>query len=55
MRRLRIIAGIAILLTSLALLAWGLLPARREIRTQPISPTEMQLPTPISFYTPYVL
>jgi hypothetical protein len=41
--------GIAILIVSIALLAWGLLPARHEVRTQPISPTELQLPTPISF------
>jgi hypothetical protein len=41
--------GIAILVLSLGLLVWGLLPARREIRTQPISPTELQLPTPVSF------
>jgi hypothetical protein len=49
MRRIRVILGIVILIVSLGLLAWGLLPARREVRTQPISPTELQLPTPISF------
>ena len=49
MRRIRILVGIAILILSLGLLVWGLLPARREIRTQPISPTELQLPTPVSF------
>jgi len=48
-RRIRIILGIVILAISIALLIWGLLPPRREIRTQPISPTELQLPTPESF------
>jgi hypothetical protein len=41
--------GIIILLLSIALLIWGLLPPRRETRTQPISPTDLQLPTPVSF------
>ena len=49
MRRVRIIAGIVIVIISLALLIWGLLPLRREVRTQPISPTELQLPSPSSF------
>jgi hypothetical protein len=49
MRRLRILLGIIILLISIALLIWGLLPVRREVRTQPISPTELLLPTPSSF------
>jgi hypothetical protein len=48
MRRIRVILGIVILSISIGLLIWGLLPARREVRTQPISPTELQLPTPIS-------
>ncbi len=48
MRTARIVLGVIILVLSCALLIWGLLPARREIRTQPISPTEMQLPTPAS-------
>jgi hypothetical protein len=47
-RRIRIILGITILTLSLALLIWGFLPARREIRSQPISPAELQLPTPAS-------
>ena len=51
MRRIRIVVGIAILIVSLALLVWGLLPARREVRTQPIPPAELQLPTPASFYS----
>ena len=48
MRHLRIFLGIIILLVSLALLLWGFFPSRREIRTQPISPTDLQLPTPVS-------
>lgn len=48
MRRLRIVLGIIILILSLSLLIWGLLPMRREVRTQPISPTDLQLPTPTS-------
>lgn len=49
MRRLRIVLGIVVLILSLSLLIWGLLPLRREVRTQPISPTDLQLPTPTSF------
>jgi hypothetical protein len=48
MRRLRIVLGIIILILSLSLLIWGLLPMRREVRTQPISPTDLQLPTSTS-------
>jgi hypothetical protein len=50
-RRIRILLGISILIISIALLIWGLYPPRREVRTQPISPTELQLPTPGSFLT----
>lgn len=50
MRRVRVLLGVIIVILSIALLVWGFLPARREIRTQPISPTELQLPTPLSFY-----
>lgn len=52
MRRIRIVLGIGILILSLALLLWGLLPARREIRTQPVSPTDLQLPVPTSLTIP---
>jgi hypothetical protein len=47
-KRVRIILGVSILIISIALLVWGLSPPRREIRTQPITPAEMQLPTPES-------
>lgn len=50
MRRVvRILLGVLILIVSCAILIWGFLPVRREIRTQPISPTELQLPTSSSF------
>jgi hypothetical protein len=49
MRRVRIVLGIVLLIVSLALLIWGFMPSRRETRTQPVSPTELQLPTPSSF------
>lgn len=48
MKRARILIGISILIVSLALLIWGILPARREVRTQPIPPAELQLPVPTS-------
>jgi len=44
------ILGIVIVAISIALLIWGFLPARREVRTQPIPPAELQLPTPASLY-----
>jgi len=49
MRRARILLGVIILILSIVLLIWGFRPARHEIRSQPISPTELQLPTPVSF------
>lgn len=52
MRRIRIVIGVLILVISIALLIWGFKPLRREIRTEPIAPSELQLPTPASFLTP---
>ena len=49
-RPVRVVLGLLILIISIALLIWGLLPARREIRSQPISPTDLQLPTPASLH-----
>ena len=49
MRQFRIALGIVILTLSIILLAWGFWPRRHEVRTQPISPTDLLLPTPISF------
>ena len=49
MRRVRIVLGIVILSVSIALLIWAYKPLDREVRTQPLDSSEMQLPTPISF------
>jgi hypothetical protein len=48
MKRIRLALAILILTISLTLLIWGFWPAQRETRVQPISPSEMQLPTPSS-------
>lgn len=50
MRRIRIILGIVILSVSIGLLIWAYKPLDREIRTQPIDSSELQLPTPISLH-----
>lgn len=50
-KKIRIILGILILAFSITLLIWGYKPLDKEIRTQPLDPTELQLPTPISFLT----
>ena len=47
-KKLRLALAILILVISVALLAWGFAPTRRETRVQPISPSELQLPTPES-------
>lgn len=49
-RRMRIVTGLLLLTLSLALLILSLAPMRREIRTQPIVPADMQLPTPASLH-----
>ncbi|HET9911777.1 MAG TPA: hypothetical protein VFQ13_07805 [Anaerolineales bacterium] len=51
----RIVLGMIIFILSCALLIWGLMPARRETRTQPISPADLQLPTPSSFVISSIL
>ncbi|HXQ33817.1 MAG TPA: hypothetical protein VN843_07390 [Anaerolineales bacterium] len=48
-RRIRILLGIIILTISIALLIWGYAPTLYETRVQPISPSELQLPTPEAF------
>ena len=48
MRRIRIILGVVILSISIGLLIWAYKPLDREVRTQPLDSSEMQLPTPIS-------
>jgi hypothetical protein len=54
-RKVRILLGLLILAISVSLLVWGFLPARRETRIQPISPSELQLPTPATFFLQPVL
>lgn len=49
MRKLRVAVGLALLVISLALLAWGLWPAAYQHHTLTIPPAEMTLPTPSSF------
>ena len=49
-RRMRIVTGLFLLAISLALLILSLAPMHREIRTQPIVPADMQLPTPSSLH-----
>lgn len=48
MRRVRILFGLVILSASIILLIWAYKPLDREVRTQPLDPIELQLPTPIS-------
>lgn len=49
MKALRLTLALIFLVASLVLLAWGFAPNRREVRRQPIEPTQMQLPTPQGF------
>lgn len=54
-RRLRVLLGILILALSLTLLVWGLVPLDRITRTEPVSPSDLQLPTPTSLQIPPIL
>jgi hypothetical protein len=45
-KALRLTLALIFLIASLSLLAWGVLPNRREVRRQYLEPTQMQLPTP---------
>ena len=53
-KKVRLFFAIFILAISIALLMWGYVPNPRETRVQPISPSEMQLPTPSSLL-PYLI
>ncbi len=50
-RRARIVLGLIILLFSLTLLIWGVLPMERVKRIQPINPSDLHLPSPSSLQT----
>jgi hypothetical protein len=52
--KVRLFFAIFILAISIALLVWGYAPNPRETHVQPISPSEMQLPTPSSLL-PYLI
>ena len=54
-RRFRIILGVLILALSISLLVWGFMPLDRITRTQPILPSDLQLPTPTSLQIPPIL
>jgi hypothetical protein len=48
-RKWRLAAAILILSISLSLLAWAYWPAERRIQVLPIEPSNLTLPTPVSF------
>lgn len=54
-RRLRIIVGVLILALSITLLIWGFMPLDRITRTEPVSPSDLRLPTPTSLQIPPIL
>jgi len=43
-KKIRLFLAFVILVVSISLLVWSYAPNPRETRTQPISPSEMQLP-----------
>jgi len=49
-KRLRLFLAIIVLAISVSLLVWGYVPNKHEMLIQPISPGEMQLPTPSSLH-----
>jgi len=53
-RKVRLLLAILILTVSLALLVWGLWPNLMETRIVPVGPSQMQLPTPVSFYLQFI-
>jgi len=54
-RKIRTLLGLFILTISIILLIWAYKPLGREVRTQPLDSSELQLPTPISLHTPLEL
>lgn len=49
MKSLRLTLALVLLAASLVLLFWAFMPNQREVRRQPIEPTQMQLPAPQGF------
>lgn len=49
MKTLRLTLALVLLAASLVLLVWASVPNQREVRRQPIEPTQMQLPAPEGF------
>ncbi len=49
MKPVRLTLALIFLVASLTLLVWGFTPNRREVRRQPVAPTQMQLPAPEGF------
>ena len=49
-KKIRLLLAILILTASLALLVWGLWPNLMETRIVPVEPSQMQLPTPVSYF-----
>jgi len=49
-KRIRVILGVLILAVSIALLIWAYRPLGRETLINPISPSDLQLPTPITLH-----
>jgi len=45
-KKLRLVLAIFLLAISLSLLLWAMLPTLTESRVLPISPNDLQLPTP---------
>jgi hypothetical protein len=47
-KRVRVLVGVLIFAISIALLIWAYKPLGRKTLTSPISPSDLQLPTPVS-------
>lgn len=53
-KRARLLLALLILAVSISLLVWGYRPNPREVRIQPVLPTEMQLPPSSSLQFDFV-
>lgn len=54
-QKLRRLVGLVILLISLLILFWGLMPGGTDLQTVPVFPEDMQLPVETSLVLPEVL